>query len=404
MSKEKQYRIAAMRGRDKDNPSLLTPSTTNFEQRLEIGSDEASNALTTVQKDNLVVEQILLGWSRDDNGGIKNFHPVEVSNCITVAKRDNTQNYVAETTRCIQVADLHQEGRHDICNRVYSAEGTSPTLNTCGGGGLEPKILCNTAGFGKQYISEVCPTIKSSSWEHNNVLIEPTAEKELSPRQANKHYFRTANGTIEARGGGSKNEMRHTEEVYTPHTAEVSPTVIAQRQNQIYFTDMEQFIINGDKDGNASTITTAHHYTGNITNPKGGHKEMGVLEINNQSSTEMEQTIIQKVGDRNNPSLSEKDIAFTCTANPMSDRQQMVKESEKQPKAFRIRRLTPRECYRLMDVDEDNINRLLDNPKLARTKHYHLAGNSIVVACLEHIFHRLFIDTEPQHGEQMKLF
>ena len=36
--------------------------------------------------------------------------------------------------------------------------------------------------------------------------------------------------------------------------------------------------------------------------------------------------MIQKVGDRDNPSLSIKEIAFTINANPMSDRLQKVIE------------------------------------------------------------------------------
>lgn len=36
--------------------------------------------------------------------------------------------------------------------------------------------------------------------------------------------------------------------------------------------------------------------------------------------------MIQKVGDRDTPSLSIKDIAFTINANPMSDRLQKVIE------------------------------------------------------------------------------
>ena len=48
-------RIAAMRGRNPDNPSDRTAGSPT-EQRLEIGSEETSNTLTTVQKDNLVVE------------------------------------------------------------------------------------------------------------------------------------------------------------------------------------------------------------------------------------------------------------------------------------------------------------------------------------------------------------
>ena len=40
--------------------------------------------------------------------------------------------------------------------------------------------------------------------------------------------------------------------------------------------------------------------------------------------------MIQKVGDRDNPSLCIKDIAFTINANPMSDRLQKVIEVYKE--------------------------------------------------------------------------
>lgn len=40
----------------------------------------------------------------------------------------------------------------------------------------------------------------------------------------------------------------------------------------------------------------------------------------------MEYLIMQKVGDRDKPSISIKDYAFCVPANPMSDRQQLVIE------------------------------------------------------------------------------
>lgn len=70
---------------------------------------------------------------------------------------------------------------------------------------------------------------------------------------------------------------------------------------------------------------------------------------------------------------------------------------------IRIRRLTERELYRLMDVSEADIDTLLAAP-IPRTQHAKLAGNSIVVACLYYIFRNLFVDTEPQAGTQTKLF
>lgn len=64
-------RIAAMRGRNPDNPSDRTAGSPT-EQRLEIGSEETSNTLTTVQKDNLVVEPIIVGGIGEHDFGKQN--------------------------------------------------------------------------------------------------------------------------------------------------------------------------------------------------------------------------------------------------------------------------------------------------------------------------------------------
>lgn len=50
-----EYIIVAMRGRNPDNPSDRTPGIPT-EQRLEPNSQGLCNTLTTVQKDNLVLE------------------------------------------------------------------------------------------------------------------------------------------------------------------------------------------------------------------------------------------------------------------------------------------------------------------------------------------------------------
>lgn len=69
---------------------------------------------------------------------------------------------------------------------------------------------------------------------------------------------------------------------------------------------------------------------------------------------------------------------------------------------FRIRKLTPRECYRLMDVPEEYIDRLLASG-ISKSQHYKLAGNSIVVSCLYHIFKNLFTNEIPVN-QQLSLF
>jgi DNA-cytosine methyltransferase len=56
---------------------------------------------------------------------------------------------------------------------------------------------------------------------------------------------------------------------------------------------------------------------------------------------------------------------------------------------FRIRKLTPKECWRLMGFDDEDINRC-KQVGLSDTQLYKQAGNSIVVNVLEYIFKELF--------------
>lgn len=90
--------------------------------------------------------------------------------------------------------------------------------------------------------------------------------------------------------------------------------------------------------------------------------------------------------------------------------EQMKLPKEYIGKIFRIRKLTPRECFRLMDVDEENIDKLLDakNEKgqqlISNSQLYKMAGNSIVVACMEHIFKSLLIEPETQGVKEQTLF
>lgn len=69
---------------------------------------------------------------------------------------------------------------------------------------------------------------------------------------------------------------------------------------------------------------------------------------------------------------------------------------------YRIRKLTPRECFRLMGVDDKDIN-TIQAAGISNSQQYKLAGNSIVVDVLYHIFRKTFIDIECEE-QQLKLF
>ena len=69
---------------------------------------------------------------------------------------------------------------------------------------------------------------------------------------------------------------------------------------------------------------------------------------------------------------------------------------------YRIRKLTPTECFRLMDVEDKDIEKM-KQAGIAKTNLYKLAGNSIVVSCMFHLFRKLFIEKENEN-QQLELF
>ena len=93
--------IGAIRGRNPTNP-LSRVSGLPTEQMLEINENGTSNALTTVQKDNVVVIPA----------------PI-VEYQLTGGKWDKT---------------------HEQSGRVYDKNGIAPTIHTMGGGNQEPKV------------------------------------------------------------------------------------------------------------------------------------------------------------------------------------------------------------------------------------------------------------------------
>ena len=79
---------------------------------------------------------------------------------------------------------------------------------------------------------------------------------------------------------------------------------------------------------------------------------------------------------------------------------------ELEGKKFRIRKLTPRECFRLMGVDDEDIDKI-QAAGISNSSQYKLAGNSIVVDVLFHLFRKMFIETGVDFDgkpKQLKLF
>ena len=103
-------------------------------------------------------------------------------------------------------------------------------------------------------------------------------------------------------------------------------------------------------------------------------------------------------GVNNTLSTSTKDNMLAVPELRMEDGCMVDNEGHR----YRIRKLTPTECFRLMDVEDEDIEKM-KQAGIVKTNLYKLAGNSIVVSCMFHIFRKLFIEKECEN-EQLSLF
>jgi DNA (cytosine-5)-methyltransferase 3A len=79
-----------------------------------------------------------------------------------------------------QVGVAAEINGHDILKRVYSPDGKSPTLNSCSGGNREPKVAIyqkprSTNKGGIRAKDGKTPSLTSSSWQENNLLVKAGA-------------------------------------------------------------------------------------------------------------------------------------------------------------------------------------------------------------------------------------
>lgn len=92
---------------------------------------------------------------------------------------------------------------------------------------------------------------------------------------------------------------------------------------------------------------------------------------------------------------------------------------------IRVRKMTPREAFRLMDVSDEDIEKIQAYPfktyaereeaiakadkkelarikreSIAKTRQYALAGNSITISVLVNILRTMFLDNQPENQQR----
>lgn len=283
--------IAAMRGRNPDNPSGRTPGAPT-EQRLEVNRQGISNALTSVQKDNLVVE-------KGDYVSRRYGEFIEEKGYIP-------EMFVAYNK--MEVEDIAPTLTGQCC----CATGSSAILK------MDSPIAhaVRVGGHG---------SVDKHAWD--TIMVDSDEPKMLAPN----------NWGHKAGDGTATRERKETD---------IVPALQANAgQTQQSYLKVKVATKQGYDEAREGDYV-------NITYPSSNTKR-------------------GRVG---------KGVAQTLTCG---DGNAVVTEN------VRIRKLTPRECLRLMGWKDEQIDKI-QAAKISGTQQYRQAGNGIVVQVLEAIFKALF--------------
>ena len=267
-----------------------------------------------------------------------------ISNTLTTVEKDN---YLAEPQ---MLGHVDIKG-HDAIKRVYSAESVGPTLTTMGGGHREPKIAeeqtpvqyNRKTGIGKEL--DLANTLSASDWRGLN-------------RNQNQ------NAILE--------EVRPV----------LTPDRIEKRQNGRRFKDdgEESFTLTAQDRHGVALREIIEESVREITSKSRPNEE---IEINFKENGDIRphRTDARKSG------LSELNInhednpSFTVSA-AHSPKVYGVKTR------YRIRKLTPLECFRLQGFS-DEVHQTLVDEGISDSQRYKMAGNAVTVNVIDAIGEKL---------------
>lgn len=148
-----ESQIVAMRGRNPDNPSDRTAGSLT-EQRLEVNMQGTSNCLTSVQKDNLVIESQVLTPKRTEYG--KQIRKAYESGQIQESRHNMTEleprkDDISNTLTTVQKDNLLLE------NNIQKVGQISSNGSQCGtvisDNGISANLVAGTHGYANSHIA-----------------------------------------------------------------------------------------------------------------------------------------------------------------------------------------------------------------------------------------------------------
>lgn len=262
--------------------------------------------------------------------------------------------------KCVQIGQYDTPTRQNSNRyRVYDEKGISPTIQTCQGGNLQPSIRIKN-GTRKGFLEAVDGdgidlAFPKSKQRRGRVQRQMASTLDTNPNKGVAIYSPTV--CI----GSTQKNAAVTDETY-------SPTLTGSM---------------GTGGGNVPMIDTESlKMTSVILKPKSEFGRMGkqAIETYNEKQPENNATINPW-----NKSINTDFLSPTITTRPDG-----FKTAIDVVDTFRVRKLTPKECWRLMGFDDKSFKKA--ERVCSNTQLYKQAGNSIVVNVLEKILEKLLQD------------
>ena len=292
-----------------------------------------------------------------------------------------------ETDKCNCIGTL-QGGKwdkmHDIAKRVYSPNGCSPTITTCGGGHREPKIAEEI----KCEEIQINTTVKVRKYEVD-------AEKLKLVLKESKQKLGWSIGSIAEYLKRSKTEVEHwfrTDNCFSIPSADVWFELkdLLNVQTDEFDKSITEFI---DKPNNFESSNRA--YSDNGLSPTiTATTSPNVVKVADDIKPSVRENYVR---DKEKIAKSDKDIFMCDCTSGFNDNKVGIKLSptiragNSHTAVYNnllIRKLTPKECWRLMGFEDKDIDNAIAIG-MSNAQLYKQAGNSIVVNVLMAIFSQM---------------
>ena len=359
-------------------------------QQLEPRTDGVCNTITSVQKDNLIIEPKILSYTRDANGKVVDRHLKDVANTIHGATGGggNTDSFVAEPI--LRIRQATKQGYIEIKpGGIFDA--SYPDSKTRRG---------RVQGEGK-----LCPTLTAQG--------EPPCYYEGNNEENNKIL-----DNHEQRGIFKGDYQDFTDKILRILRKHLGEEEIQRKIGRLVSILKEEVLRqrmyeesvcdSGVKRSGVQSCTPLCEE--NKISDRGqaeGVRDMRFKEeyrcssqgweLSEQFATELND-IMSFLPHEDAQEINEGLHYMRQTYGVSWVLQQALSSLEEiwgsingeRKESYRIRKLSEREVFRLMDVDDANIDKI-QAAGISKSQQYKMAGNSICVNVLHHIFRKLFV-------------